>query len=199
MYYTYFDGTKWVNSVLVYTDVSRTPDIAIDKGNTAYIVWRHFNGGDNIFIIKYIDSLPDNEPQNISNTGAASARPSVEVRDSLLNIIWNDYSEGHGDIYYCEGVWSGVDEPNEPENNKFSHSFFVVSHLSIYFSISKSCHITLNIYDLSGRMVNEVSLGRVSKGPHQYKIPLNITSRVYFLQVEIGNQKWWGKFILLNP
>ncbi|MCK4321754.1 T9SS type A sorting domain-containing protein [candidate division WOR-3 bacterium] len=199
VYYTYFNGTKWVNSVLVDADVSRTPNITVNKGNTAYIVWRHFNGGDNIFIVKYIDSLPGNDPQNISNTGAASARPSVEVRDSLLNIVWNDYSEGHGDIYYCEGVWSGVNEPNKPENNEFSHSFFVVSHLNISFSISKSFHVTLNIYDISGRKVKAVSLGKVNRGPHQYKIPLNIASGVYFLQVGAGNQRWWGKFTFLNP
>jgi len=207
VYYTYFDGVDWVNPVLVDVDHSATPDIAVDFNNHSQIVWRYVNDYNNIDEIYYTvfnDTIMIDTISNISNTDSASATPSIFVDSLIAYIIWNDYTEasgplGNGEIYYIKGELSGINEIIQPENRKIIYSKFVTSHLLISFSPTESTTASISIYDITGRKVEEISLGSINKDFHQYEIPLTIISGIYFLQVEAGRERWWGKFVLLNP
>ncbi len=65
VYYTYFDGTRWVNPVLVDGNISRVPDIAIDKENRAHIVWGHGSENEtfNVFHVVYKDTVQEFLPE----------------------------------------------------------------------------------------------------------------------------------------
>lgn len=196
VYYTYFDGIEWVNPVLVDVDYSSKPNISVGGLDFPHIVWRH---EDDIHYGVYDDTTLIDSITNISNTSGASAMPSIEIDSTTLHVIWYDETSGNGEIYYSKGQVSGINGPSEKENENFSFPFVVISQLRVSFSLIETCSPIIKIYDITGRKVKAVSLGKVNRGPHQYKIPLNIASGVYFLQVGAGNQRWWGKFVLLNP
>ncbi|HDI83433.1 MAG TPA: T9SS type A sorting domain-containing protein [candidate division WOR-3 bacterium] len=202
VYYTYFDGTGWMNPIWVDSIDAHEPDIAVGVDNKAYIVYLYDY---EIYYVVYKDTVQETLPIDISNTGDAIL-PSICIDSLYAHVIWSDGSmdsstpEKRAEIFYVTGTLSGINERiGVGKNKKISYSSFVVSTLYLSFSPQESSNAFIRIYDIAGRKVKEVSLGRISRGSHQYRISLNTASGVYFFEIRAGSQKWWGRFILINP
>ncbi len=203
VYYTYFDGTRWVVPVLVDIDYSRSPVIAVDKNNRVHVAWTHTNGTSNIFYTVYTDTVREFPPENASNTDSSSGIACVVVDTQLAHLIWVDNSEGgssffkNWEIYYSRRELLGIGERNKEPS--FSFPSIAIYKLFFTFSLTKSSFVTLSVYDLAGRKVKEVSLGFKGEGTHECRIPLDLPSGVYFPILKADTQIFRGKIIFINP
>jgi len=199
VYYTYFDGVDWANPMLVDVDFSSKPDISVDEEDYSHILWKHKNADNDIYYAVYQDTNQIDSAVNISNTSGASAMPSVEIDSTNIHVIWYDETSGNGEVYYSRGEISGINDSSNIKGNNLSYSSFVTTKLNLLFSLSKTTDVSINIYDITGRKIEEKSLGILHRGSHHYEILLDISSGIYFLNVEMEKKIWCGKIILINP
>jgi hypothetical protein len=76
--------------------------------------------------------------------------------------------------------------------------------VDISFSLSRDSHVTVVVFDLAGRLVQEVRSGNLGMGEHA--LPWNgtdraghqVTSGVYFYRVIAGNESQTGKLTLVR-
>ncbi len=203
VYYTYFDGSRWMEPMLVDIDYSGSPVIAVDKNNRVHVAWTHTNGTSNIFYTVYTDTVREFPPENASNTDSSSGIACVVVDTQLAHLIWVDNSEGgssffkNWEIYYSRRELLGIGERNKEPS--FSFPSIAIYKLFFTFSLTKSSFVTLSVYDLAGRKVKEVSLGFKGEGTHECRIPLDLPSGVYFPILKAGTQVFRGKIIFINP
>ncbi|MBE9511051.1 MAG: T9SS type A sorting domain-containing protein, partial [Bacteroidetes bacterium] len=199
VYYTYFDGTDWVNAIKVDSFNAITPDITIDKENKSYIAWVKTDL-EEIFNAIYIDSTQISPPENASNTDSFSARPSIVTNSEYVHLVWLDFLEatsGHSEIFHSREELSGIDE-KENNNINFSLPSIIIKKLSFCFSLPEPSSVYVFLYDVAGKKVKETPLGFKDKGNHNYSLSLNLPSGIYFAVLTTDTKIYRGKFILLN-
>ncbi|RKZ15978.1 hypothetical protein DRQ17_05865 [bacterium] len=99
------------------------------------------------------------------------------------------------EIFYVRGMESGMREGVMD----FFYSPVVVGGLEVDFFLRGKERVVIGIYDLAGRKVREVRLGLLDKGYHRYKDGQGIKSGVYFFQIQAGEQRRTGRFVLITP
>jgi len=96
----------------------------------------------------------------------------------------------HDGYLYALGEWLSIDEISTPsrsclslqiEANLFSHTTEIRFHLPI------SDHVSLKIYDVTGRLVETLIDRPLKAGEHKIRWSPEITSGIYFLRLKTGN------------
>ncbi len=198
IYYTYFDGAGWVSPVLVETIDAQEPDIDVGRDGMVHMVYSYDY---EIYHVVYRDTIQVLQPEDISNTGH-SLLPCICVDSLYAHVVWQDGSMDsstpakRSDIFYVMGIVSGV---GMEVGMDFYYSPVVVSSIEVGFSLKESINGDITIYDITGRKVEEIFLGRLMKGFHRYKVSLDIKSGVYFFQIQAGEQRRTGRFVLITP
>lgn len=107
------------------------------------------------------------------------------------------------DAYCRESIWGaglGVETANPVmppgvmvRPNPFS------THGSAVFTLQSACHVRLSIYDISGRLVEEVVDSGLQAGSYTFTIGGNhLGSGVYFLRLQTGDEVGAGRFVVLR-
>lgn len=135
--------------------------------------------------------------------------PSYEIRQATTP--WSQGGSAYGMIYvgtFGRGIHStgslvGIDEPKD------NTPVAAISNLSVYpnpmvnqgqiaVDLSKATsNVTVNVYSLSGRLVQQVKAGNLGKGNHV--IDLNVRSLsagTYIVQLQAGNENKTAKIVV---
>ncbi|MGQ0791029.1 MAG: sialidase family protein [Nitrosopumilaceae archaeon] len=110
-----------------FSQFGRDAQIAL-SGNNIFVVW--YEGLENdsdVFFTKSVDGgLTFSKPINLSQTTGRSELAQIAANKENLYVIWNDYSQGNGDIFLRESTDSGDTfgsirnlSQNEEESNIF--------------------------------------------------------------------------------
>jgi len=88
------------------------------------------------------------------------------------NIDLNAYDENgstEAESYYGIGTYPRIPAPpvKSALNQNFPNPFNPVTNIS--FSIPEAAYVTLNVYDMSGKLVQQLVNETVSEGTHTYK------------------------------
>jgi hypothetical protein len=142
----------------------------------------------------------------LTNAALFSGRPSVAVSGSSLHVVWYDGREGNDEIYYKRnptGNVTGIEtiglelpgdfklEQNYP--NPFNPSS------TIRFQIPSSGFVLLVVHDVLGKEVATLISEQMEAGTYTKQFNVNnITSGVYFYQLQTGNFVETKKFILMK-
>ncbi len=203
VYYTYYDGNQWVNSVLVDTDPSGVPCISVDINNKSHIVWYHGNGVSDIYYQVFIDTTPVTPPENVTNNqgDTLASRALVSVDSEYVYLVWSESLEGtspsaNWEIYYSKELLSGVRE--SVEVTSFSIPDIAFSRLSFSYSLSNSSNVSIRFHDQTGRLVKVSELGYNPKGTHNCSMQVELPSGIYFFVLQVGNKLFTEKLILFN-
>ncbi len=107
------------------------------------------------------------------------------------------------DAYYRETIWGGVlgletkTHTVSTDITIFPNPFRV--HSSAVFTLQVPCHVILSIYDISGRLIEDVIDSNLPAGSHSYTIGENhIPSGVYFLRFQTGDELRTSRFVVLR-
>ena len=114
--------------------------------------------------------------------------PSISNQDIVYIATY-----GRG-LYKCEDFVQKDGESIE-ENNSFANSLEmsiypnpVVSEATINFNVEETAAVSYQIYDLSGRMVQNATLGNYGQGSHSVNFNVNgLTTGSYIVKVQAGS------------
>lgn len=97
------------------------------------------------------------------------------------------------------GFTSGIDELSNNLNNLTVYPNPAQRDVFFEAYLSKTSDITIKIYDLNGKVLNEKLLRDVDFGNHEFNIPVsNLSNGLYFYSVESNNNTINGKFVVSN-
>lgn len=102
------------------------------------------------------------------------------------------------DMLFGEDAFVSVDYKFEEHNDITLYPNPAVSSVEIKFYSPVSRNIQLNIYDLSGNLINNIYSGLVNKGDNLFtwNIDNNLSGGVYFYQIITDKNKYSGKIIV---
>ena len=178
----------------VETIDAHEPDIDVGRDGMVHIVYSYDY---EIYHVVYRDTIQVLQPEDISNTGHALL-PCICVDSLYAHVVWSDGSMDsstpakRSDIFYVMGIVSGV---GMEVGMDFYYSPVVVSSIEVGFSLKESINGDITIYDLTGRRIRIIRLGRLEKGRYRKKVKLEIPSGIYFFILEGDGRKRIGKII----
>ena len=105
IYYRLFDGMTWQPEIEISTDVAYEaqykPSIA-SEGEEVHVVWEDGGDGDLDIYYRHFNGT-DWEPELEISTDSGSEQqttPSIAVYGGYVHLVWVDFEDGDGDIYY---------------------------------------------------------------------------------------------------
>ncbi|MCK4528922.1 T9SS type A sorting domain-containing protein [candidate division WOR-3 bacterium] len=191
-YFSYFNGTDWINPVYVDSIDTHHPDIAVGKDNRIYIVYSYDY---EIYYVVYEDTIQISPRIDISNTGH-SLLPFICVDSLYVHVIWVDGSmdssspKKNMEIFYNYNLLSGLEE-----EEKININYSTVNFSKLCLSISKPERVLVEIYDITGRKRKTY---KSTESNTHIEIPLDLSSGIYFFRMKTSNVIFNGKFILIN-
>ncbi len=105
IHYRYFNGTSWQPEQEISSDVTsesqEAPSIAAENGKV-YVVWHDWGDGDPDIYFRYFNGISWQPEQEISTDVGAEEQKyaSIDVEGSKVYVIWEDWKDADGDIYY---------------------------------------------------------------------------------------------------
>ena len=103
------------------------------------------------------------------------------------------------------GIFLGVEEEvvgmNVPKVYGLSQSYPnpCGSHAVISYQLPRSSEVSLSVYDVSGRLVEELVSGGVEAGYHSVRLDTkSYVSGVYFYRLAAGNKLFTKKLIVVK-
>ncbi|MEO0122639.1 MAG: S8 family serine peptidase [candidate division WOR-3 bacterium] len=70
--------------------------------------------------------------------------------------------------------------------------------LNVKFTLNTQKLVTIQVYDLTGRMVEQVLNQRLNPGEHQINHRLNLPNGVYFVELKTDNSKQFSKVVTIH-
>jgi len=111
IYYTYSSGSNWINAVRLTNNsgISQFPCIIRDN-NFLGVVWYDSRDGNNEIYLKTSTNAGSNwsSDKRLTNQSAGSTRPSMEISGQYIHVAWEDYRDGHSEIYYKSSPDQGL-------------------------------------------------------------------------------------------
>jgi hypothetical protein len=175
------DNCAGVDSVMLYYKRDQDLDwIAVAMHDTGFPLW-------------YVDSIP-----SVSNPGD-SVRYYIEAIDGAGHSA-TDPSDAPGDYYAFRVGTTGIAEHGViPALFSFGlHSNPIIGHAVFYMTLPMDTYLTLNIYDVTGRLIAQPLMGTKSAGYHEVMWETKVSSGVYFYMLDSAWQREKGKLVLLR-
>ncbi|MFM7766319.1 MAG: T9SS type A sorting domain-containing protein [Bacteroidota bacterium] len=69
------------------------------------------------------------------------------------------------------------------------------SNMNIRFELEKSADVSIQLFDMAGRLVETISNGNMAAGIHQYTIGDNVHAGAYFLRFNVDGGSLTEKII----
>jgi hypothetical protein len=136
---------------------------------------------------------------NISLTMAAEEDVNAVYFDWASEVLWAGTDNG----YICKRTDVSPTDSDTPESLPFAlmqnyPNPFNPSTM-IEFSLPADSHVSLNVYDVSGKLVAEVLNKDMGKGEYTIGFKAdNLASGVYFYRLKMGEETLTRKMILLR-
>ena len=190
--YTYFDGSGW-NIIKVDSGEVGWPVIAMDMYDRAHIIYfKDYK----LYYVCYDETTKIRGPEMINPSEPVNALiPAIAVDNQYIHCV---FSEGKTPYNGTNEIWYSYREmPSfiEEYGRLEDYSSMVYDEFSFSFSLDKPSYVRLNIYDIAGRRIRIIRLGRLEKGKYRKEVKLEIPSGIYFFILEGHGRKRIGEII----
>ena len=178
-----------------------------DPHGKARIAMRWYDGS-GTFIDGYYGGYSSNDTTWQYLTSGIKTAPSnaeilhVEIR--LYDVNWDTTVDSA--VLYVDNAYLGSYGPTFVEESHNMHPSNVLvlenparSDVELLLSLEEPAEVTFAVYDVTGRVVQIVNMGRMDVGTH--RIAFNgdkLSAGVYFLTLNVGDKIRKGRFILLK-
>ncbi len=203
IYCSSFEGNSWMNPISLDSLVNETgyfPSIAVDHQGDIHVVWTSSPVG-----IYYAYYSKSSWVVYLLITGLTTFPHVIIDYSQYLHMVWVqviDYVSNISDIFYSNKDLSGIEESNSYLIDKcttFPNPFTTTT--KIYFTLDKSCNVTITISNLAGEIIMKLDLGYMQAGSHAVTIFLDeqcVPSGVCFYQLNAGKNTATGKIVLVR-
>jgi hypothetical protein len=125
--------------------------------------------------------------------------PLVQIYPGVYN-TGQIYAATHGRGFFTSKSYMSIKEKSISKATQLSTIKFypnpVIDIANFEYTLNKASKVTVNIFDISGRLLNSVSYGTQISGKHKSEINLNdLPSGAYFLQLQTEEGTSIKKFI----
>jgi hypothetical protein len=104
-------ATKTVSQITSVVSDQTEPAIAVDSGNTVYVVWTDYRNGSSDIYGAASSGSWTNKAVVSGGSGSNQSSPAIaaETAGSILHLLWVDDTPGNKDVYYAatDGLPSG--------------------------------------------------------------------------------------------
>ena len=114
------------------------------------------------------------------------------------------YAATHGRGLYKTDQFQQPVGIDEPENNIVSDIDFTIypnpvnDFATVKFNLKESAKVSVNVFDLNGRLINTIGLQNAAIGSNKIKVDCSALSRgTYLMQLIVGQSTATSKFIVL--
>ena len=129
------------------------------------------------------------ETINLSST-TFSGKPSVRARFEYVNYVGNNI---YIDDVNMGGNVVGINEQLAEEFNFRAFPNPSQGDITVSFTTSKSDAVNLQVFDMAGRLVDDLLNVLTAAGDHQYVISSNNKNGMYLLKITIGDQEFQNR------
>ncbi|MDD3052054.1 MAG: agmatine deiminase family protein [Candidatus Cloacimonetes bacterium] len=161
--------------------------------NTVDDVWEYYLGGENLFansVVEYRIFAADN---------AEPANTRFYPQESWIVFQMEDVgSEDNLEFDCIDSVIGTYPNPFSFAGNSRTEG------INIRFSLSESRSVTLSIFDIKGRLVNNLSVGEMAKGSNTVSWNVRdynntaVSSGIYFVKINNSPQAKAGKILIIK-
>jgi len=219
--YSYAGSPLWgdLGYYVVQKDSTQSnPTISSFTNERAFVAWTDFLGIESDIYYKYVNtdgSMIGDLPGNIL---CNAAKPQYDPMSAIMNneayVVWADgRSSGKTEILglYAQKLNNGSanDDPTAPPvgnailDQNYPNPFNPTTTIS--FSLSRnSKHVTLQVYNLKGQLVNTLFSGDLPAGKHSIvwdgkdKNHQGVASGMYFYRLSTDNSNLQRKMLLMK-
>ncbi len=201
-------GVNWgTDTRLTYnTENSMAPSIVV-SGTHVHFVWYDARAGnDEIYYKISIDGGTNwGADTRLTNNNNASWLSSIAVSGSLVHVVWRDDRDGNFEIYYKRNPTGNVGIQNLSTEIPIKYSLSqnypnpFNPRTNIKFSIIKTEHVKLIVYDVMGREVKTLVNDRLQPGTYEASFDGSmLNSEVYFYKLITNGFTATKKMILIK-
>jgi len=178
-----------------------------DPHGKARVAMRWYDGSGNFISGYYGEYSSDDTTWQHLTSGiqtAPSNAESLHVEIRLYDVNWDNTVNSA--VLYVDNAYLGSYGPTFVEEAHSVHPSNVLVletparwDVKLLLSLEKPAEVTFAIYDVTGRVVQIVNIGRMDVGTH--RVVLNgdkLSAGVYFLRFSVGDKIRKGRFILLK-
>ena len=205
VYYTENSGSGWKSPIAF--DTFSTPgapvwycDIAADRPDNIWVVWSRGNDGYWQIFASHFNGNNWSPEERIDDGITQSPGPFISLNgNGEPFVIWacDTTGTGHGyAVYYNRYVSSAIEEEKkELPDFRFVSSF---NRIEIKYTLPHKDHIKVKVYDINGRMVDNLLNELQEAGDHTFAWNKRIPQGVYFIHFETSQSKQIGKVIIIR-
>lgn len=175
IFYAWHDGTSWQPTEEIVTGGTEasTPSVAVDGEGEVHVAWVDDRHGDSeIYMIsKGVSGW--GEETRLTEASGGSLLPTVAANAAgQVCVVWTDLRDGNAEIYFNYMLRSGV------EVESVSHAAHGRLHMSqprpmpftsetgIAFWLAEPSEVSLDVFDVNGRLVRTLAGGTYGAGTH---------------------------------
>ena len=204
-------GASWSSDTRLTNEINNSLNpSAVALGPLLFLVWQdmrlnmykiYSKFSTNAGVSWSADLLISPEPNN-GQTG----NPSIDVSDTAVHVIWEDFRYGNPEIYYKKNLLgipvgvtqTGISTPREFSlSQNYPNPFNPVTNIE--FSIPKTGVFKLSIFNAAGRKVTALVNGELSAGRYNYDFDATqLASGIYFYKLESNDFTATKKMVLIK-
>ena len=207
-----YDGSSWgpEERITNANGISGNSCLASDDSGHVHLVWHDNRDGNFEIYYNRHNGTTWTGDLRLTTAGGDSKRPFIGCTSvGRLHVIWYDNRDGDNEIYHkmkdVDPASVQRDDTAGPEPydirilpNPFSANALIV------FDLPRRAEVRVAIYDIAGRAIREMDLGKTPTGVHQiawdgldrYGRP--VSTGVYFVRVVSGDVTSTAKVVLLR-
>jgi hypothetical protein len=97
---------------------------------------------------------------------------------------WQTYHYNMARTGLYQSMASGINEPelNEPQVNARIFPNLLHAGSAINITLQNSGNTTIDLFDITGKLISNMYKGYLGNGIHKFRLPLNLTNGIYFIQ-----------------
>jgi hypothetical protein len=184
IYYTWYDGTTWeLVPYLISGGISETctPSVGVDAGGEVFVAWVDYRHGESEIYMRQgrvVELIPGSgvyvwqgPTSRFTDATGHSMLPCVcAMGDESASVLWTDLRHGSPEIYY-KGPDAGsgiITDPDVPAGSLLELSLPrpqpFLSDVRLSLTVGEATDITIEVYDITGRIVCELGHGCYEPG-----------------------------------
>ncbi len=182
-------------------------DITLDEDGNIYVtgISRGFNTNDDYATVKYNTDGAEQWVARYNGPGNGIGAAQAVAADRIGNIYVTGYSTGsnnytdYATIKYSQTV--GAAPPHEVESGALQLFPITPNPSEDIFTISfykpDASEVIVEIYDIAGKLVSEISEGALGPGFHQLQVGY-LQPGVYFCHLQVGSLSLTEKLVVMQ-
>jgi hypothetical protein len=176
IFYAMYDGSAWqpVEEIVTGGFETATPSVAVGGDGKVHVAWSDHRHVDTEIYTMTRDGGTWGDENRITAAAEPSVLPCVTANAAgTVSIVWTDQRHGQADLYFIQtesdagipvaeapAAGSGLIYLARPYPMPFT------SEARIVFSLGEAAEVSLDVFDVKGRLIRTLAEGTFTAGQH---------------------------------